>query len=165
MNFIISVFIHFLVNKSFQAKMFQRNRSSLWLLPGSTLTCVIIMTIVMAITDNDDHGVWMMITNDEDEDKMVNLLPLPGSAAGTNCSHPGKNQLQRKQFHIFLTILIMVGDDYDSGGDLYLPGARTFQYSPALVVTTFLFGGNQDNDGDDCDDPWWMMMVISSSRG
>ena len=46
MNFIISVFIHFLVNKSFQAKMFQRNRSSLWLLPGSTLTCVVIMTIV-----------------------------------------------------------------------------------------------------------------------
>ena len=49
-----------------------------------------------------------MITNDEDEDKMVNLLPLPGSAAGTNCSHPGKNQLQRKQFHIFLTILIIM---------------------------------------------------------
>ena len=51
----------------------------------------------------------------------------------------------------------MMGDDYDNGdgggGDLYLPGARTFQYSPALVVTTFLLGGNQDNDGDDCDDP------------
>ena len=98
-----------------------------------------------------------MITNDEDEDKMVNLLPLPGSATGTNCSHPGKNQLQRKQFLIFLTILIMMGDDYDNGdgggGDLYLPGARTFQYSPALVVTTFLLGGNQDNDGDECGDP------------
>ena len=43
---------------------------------------------------------------------------------------------------------------------LYLPGARTFQYSPALVVTTFLLDNNDDNNNYDDE----MMMTLTTFK-